>query len=102
IGIAKKLYFTVGIMATLIAIELEVLTFSINMLSSVRASVNAEALWSKAQKDALYRLLKYSRTHNEADYLKFKEFMKMPRDDRNTLVELTLPNPDMEYARQGF
>ena len=47
VSIAKKLYFTVGIMALLIALELVVLFFSINTLSSVRAYVGGEGLWSK-------------------------------------------------------
>src|SRR5689334_17018534 len=102
VSIAKKLYFTVGIMATLIAIELGTLIFSINTLSSVRAYVSGEGLWSKAQKDAMYQLLRYSRTHDEADYQKFKEFMKVSGGDHKTLVELNKPNPDMEIARQGF
>lgn len=102
VSIAKKLYFTVGIMATLIAIELGVLIFSINTLSAVRAYVSGEGLWSKAQKDAMYQLLKYSRSHNEADYEKFKDFMKVPRGDHKTLSELSKKNPDMNIARQGF
>jgi PAS domain S-box len=102
VSIARKLYFTVGIMATLIAIELGVLVFSINTLSSVRAYVNGEGLWSKAQKDAMYHLLQYSRRHDEADYLKFHEFMRVPRGDHKTLVELDKPNPNMDTARQGF
>jgi PAS domain S-box-containing protein len=102
VSIANKLYFTVGIMATLIVIELGVLVFSIQTLSSVRAYVSGEGLWSKAQKDAMYQLLKYSRSHDEADYLKFKEFMKVPLGDHKTLVELSKPNPDMKIARQGF
>src|ERR1044072_2560224 len=92
VSIAKKLYFTVGIMATLIVIELGVLVFSIHTLSSVRAYVNGEGLWSKAQKDAMYQLLKYSRSHNETDYQKFKEFMMVPLGDHKTLVELSKPN----------
>jgi PAS domain S-box-containing protein len=102
ISIAKKLYLTVGLMATLIAIELGALVFSIQTLSSVRAYVSGEGLWSKAQKDAMYQLLRYSRTHNEADYEKFKEFMKVPGGDHKTLVELAKENPDMNIARQGF
>jgi hypothetical protein len=89
-------------MATLIAIELGVLVFSINALSSVRAYVSGEGLWSKAQKDAMYQLLKYSRSHNEADYQKFKDFMKVPGGDHKTLVELDKEHPDMNIARQGF
>lgn len=102
VSIAKKLYFTVGIMATLIAIELGALIFSINTLSAVRAYVSGEGLWSKAQKDAMYQLLRYSRTHNEADYQKFKEFMKVSGGDHKTLVELNKAKPDMAVAREGF
>ena len=50
ISIKKKLYFIVGTMAVLIAIELITLWFAIHTLSSVRAFVGAEGLWSKAQK----------------------------------------------------
>lgn len=102
VSIAKKLYLTVGLMATLIAIELGALVFSINTLSSVRAYVSGEGLWSKAQKDAMYQLLRYSRTHHEADYQEFKVFMKVSAGDHKSLVELGKPNPNMEIARQGF
>jgi PAS domain S-box-containing protein len=102
VSIAKKLYLTVGLMATLIAFELGALIFSINTLSSVRAYVSGEGLWSKAQKDAMYQLLRYSRSHEEADYQRFKEFMNVPQGDHKTLVELSKKNPDMNVARQGF
>ena len=102
ISIAKKLYFTVGIMALLIVIELVVLFFSINTLSSVRAYVSGEGLWSKAQKDGLYQLFKYAHTHDEADYSKFRKFMRVNLGDHKTLIELSKPNPDFAIARQGF
>src|ERR1700761_9162113 len=88
ISIARKLYFTVGIMALLIAVELGVLIFSINTLSSVRAYVNGEGLWSKAQKDALYELLKYGHSRDEADYDRFLDFMKVNLGDHKTRMEL--------------
>jgi len=102
VSIAGKLYFTVGLMALLIAVELGVLVFSINTLSSVRAYVGGEGLWSKAQKDALYQLLKYARTHEEADYNKFTDFMKVSLGDRKTRLELSKDDPDLAVARQGF
>lgn len=102
IPISKKLYFTVGIMAALIVVELGALTFSINILSSVRAYVGGEGLWSKAQKDGMYQLLKYGRNHNEVDYLKFQEFMQVSLGDHQTLVELKKEKPDLNIARQGF
>jgi signal transduction histidine kinase len=104
ISIAKKLYFTVGIMALLIAVELVVLIFSINTLSSVRAYVGGEGLWSKSQKDALYQLLKYARTHNEADYAKFEGFMKVNQGDHKARMEMSKPSGDLNLsvAEQGF
>src|SRR5215467_3882807 len=103
VSIAKKLYFTVGIMALLIAIELGVLIFSINTLSSVRAYVGGEGLWSKAQKDGLYQLLKYARTHNEADYEKFKGFMKVNQGDHKARIELSKgPMANLDIVREGF
>src|SRR5580700_1520232 len=102
ISIAKKLYFTVGIMALLIAIELVVLFFSINTLSSVRAYVGGEGLWSKAQKDAMYQLLTYARTRDEDDYRKFTEYMKVPIGDHKTLIELNKPNFNLDAAKDGF
>ena len=56
VSIARKLYFTVGAMALLIGVELFVLLFSLNTLSSLRAYVGGEGLWSKAQKDAVFHL----------------------------------------------
>jgi PAS domain S-box-containing protein len=102
VSIARKLYFTVGIMAMLILVELAVLIFSIHTLSSVRAYVNGESLWSKGQKDAMSSLVKYARTHNEADYERFRAAMKVPMGDHKTLVELNKKEPDMDIARQGF
>jgi signal transduction histidine kinase len=102
ISIAKKLYFTVGIMALLIVIELFALFFSINTLSSVRAYVGGEGLWSKAQKDALYQLVQYARTHDEGDYRKFGEFMKVNLGDHKGRLELSKPHPDLAVVRQGF
>src|SRR3954471_22841699 len=88
ISIAKKLYFTVGIMALLIATELGTLMFSIRTLSAVRAYVGAEGLWSKAQKDAAYSLQKYARTHNENDFRDYRNFLKVPLGDRKDRLEL--------------
>ncbi|MES1161008.1 MAG: hybrid sensor histidine kinase/response regulator, partial [Bacteroidota bacterium] len=102
VSIAKKLYFTVGIMALLIAVELGVLVFSINTLSSVRAYVGGEGLWSKAQKDAIYQLMRYGITHEEADYLKFLEFMKVSGGDHKARVEMSKKDPDWNVIRKAL
>ena len=81
ISISKKLYFTIGIMALLIAIELGTLFFCISTLSSVRAYVGGEGLWSKGQKDALYNLVNYGNTRKEEYYVHFNNFMQIPLGD---------------------
>ncbi len=102
VSIAKKLYFIVGAMAVLIIVELITLWFAIHTLSSVRAFVGAEGLWSKAQKDAVYQLRKYNTTHDENDFRQFNKFMEVPLGDHKTRVELGKLDPDMNIARQGF
>jgi len=102
ITISRKLYFTVGIMALLVTIELCTLWFAVGTLSSVRAFVNGEGLWSKAQKDAVYTLFIYAHTGKEEDYQAFREFLKVPLGDNKTRLELQKPNPDLNVAREGF
>ena len=102
VSIAKKLYSVVGIMAILIAVELGTLYFAVKTLSSVRAFVGAEGLWSKSQKDAIYSLRKYYRNHKVEDEQAFYNFMKVPLSHHKTLVELLKKNPDLAIARQGL
>jgi len=102
ISITKKLYFVVGIMALLITIELFTLWFSLTTLSSVRAFVAGEGLWSKAQKDAVYNLQKYARTRQTSDYMEFLYFMNVPLGDHRALMEVTHKNPNIKSAQQGF
>lgn len=89
-------------MALLIAVELMTMLFAIHTLSSVRALVSAEGLWSKAEKDAVYNLQKYGASYDEADYLQYSKFLKVNLGDRKTRLELLKPEPDMTIAREGF
>lgn len=102
ITISMKLYFTVGIMALLVTIELCTLWFAVSTLSSVRSFVNGEGLWSKAQKDAVYSLVIYSHSHTEKDYDAFRGYLKVPLGDNKTRLELQKLHPDMRIAREGF
>jgi HAMP domain-containing protein len=102
IPIAHKLYFTVGTMALLIGVELFVLLFSLNTLSSLRAYVGGEGLWSKAQKDATFHLYKYGVSRTDKDYDFFEQFMRVPLGDAKTRRELLMDNRNMDAARDGF
>lgn len=102
ISIAKKLYFTVGIMALLIGLELFALFFSINTLSALRGYVGGEGLWSKGQKDAVYHLLLYGVNRQEVDYVKYKTYLEIPLNDGIARREMEKPVPDNAIIHQSF
>jgi hypothetical protein len=102
VSITKKLYVTVGAMGVLIALELFTLWFAMQTLSAVRAVVGAEGLWSKAQKDAIYYLGRYHRTHNEEDFANFERLMTVPKGDHIARVELMKEHGNLDMARMGF
>ncbi len=65
LSVSKKLYAVVGVMAVLIATELFTLLFAMDILSSIRSFVAGEGFWSKAQKNAIYRLNRYATTKDQ-------------------------------------
>lgn len=101
-SIAKKLYFTVGIMAFLIVVELCVLSFSLNTLSAIRAFVSGEGLWSKAQKEAFASLREYAESGSAADYQSYLDNLQVPIGDGIFREALEKPVPDFDQARQGL
>jgi two-component system, sensor histidine kinase len=102
ISVARKIYFVVGTMATLITCELFVLRVSMEKVSAVRAFVSAEALWSKSEKDALLELKSYQRTQDERNYQAFLAKLKVPEGDHLARLELLKPHPDLSVIRAGF
>lgn len=102
ISIAKKLYFTVGIMALLIGLELFALFFSVSTLSALRGYVGGEGLWSKGQKDAVYYLLLYGVNRQEADYIQYKKNLEIPLNDGVARREMMKPKPDRKLIHESF
>jgi len=74
----------------------------IHTLSSTRALVEAEGLWSKAEKDAVYSLTKYGYTHNEKDYQQYLKLLAVPMGDRKARLELMKPNFNYAIVSEGF
>jgi hypothetical protein len=89
-------------MALLIACELATLKFAMGILSAVRAFVGGEGLWSKAQKNAAFRLQRFAVTHNEEDFLAFLDYLKIPEGDHLARIELGKAHPNLEIVRKGF
>ena len=92
----------VTLFAGIIALQLIVAAASIELLSSVRAYVTGESLYSKGQKDAQIHLLDYALYHREEDYLRFLGALAVPLGDRVAREELQKADPDLALARRGF
>lgn len=70
--------------------------------SGVRAYVNGESLYSKAQKDAVFHLRNYLDSGAPADYLRFRERLSVPLGDREARIALDRDPPDLEAARRAL
>ncbi|MBL7558143.1 MAG: PAS domain S-box protein [Bdellovibrionaceae bacterium] len=90
-------------MALLIASEVLTLMFAMSTLSSVRAFVAGEGLWTKAQKDAIHRLYQYAFSGDPQQYENFKKNLIINDGDHRALIELSKGNEfDREIVRQGL
>ncbi|TMH62086.1 MAG: PAS domain S-box protein, partial [Betaproteobacteria bacterium] len=75
---------------------------SLNIVSAGRAYVGGESLWSKGQKEAVYRLSRYTQSRSEEDFGAFRTAIAVPLGDRRARLELEKPDPDLAVVREGF
>jgi diguanylate cyclase (GGDEF)-like protein len=75
---------------------------SLEVLSSVRAYVGGEGLWSKGQKDAIHFISLYSETGDEQFFDRFRKAIAIPLSDRAARYALEQPIPDLGAARDGL
>src|ERR1700681_3875100 len=75
---------------------------SLETLSSVRAYVGGEGIWSKSQKDAIHFISLYSQTGDEQFLDRFAAAVAVPLADRAGRYALEQRTPDLNAARDGF
>jgi diguanylate cyclase (GGDEF)-like protein len=75
---------------------------SLNILSSVRAYIGGESLWSKGQKEAIQFLDLYAVTGDAQDYRRYQSAIAVPLGDRIARRALEQTPPDIAAARDGF
>jgi len=92
----------VTVFVGIVALQVLVAAISIDLLSSVRAYVTGESLYSKGQKDAQIYLLDYAEYGREEDYQRFLHALAVPLGDRVAREELQKPHPDLAVAQRGF
>src|SRR4051794_39850233 len=77
----------VGIIGALLA----ALAAALSITNGVRAYVAGEGLWSKGQKDALYYLMRYARSHDPEHYVLYQRAIAIPLGDHAARLELEQP-----------
>ncbi len=75
---------------------------SMTILSSGRAYIEGESLWSKAHNESIYFLYRYSQTARQEDYDRSMAALAVPIGDQFARVELEKPNPNLDTVRAGM
>ncbi len=100
--VSKKLVIILWLFLVIVIGLLGLSYVTIENLSAARAYVGGEGLWSKAQKQAVYNLLRYSISHSDEDYQNYRLALLVPLGDSQARLELEKPVPDMDIVRNGF
>ncbi len=98
-NLAIGVYLSVILIAVL-GIGLTVL--ALEMQSAVRAYVIGEGFWSKAQKEAIYRLDRYASTGDPAELSQAREMLEVPLADLRARQAMEQQPPDRETAIREF
>jgi diguanylate cyclase (GGDEF)-like protein/PAS domain S-box-containing protein len=99
---APRLLRSVAPFTAIVLMQAFLAGVSIDMLSSVRAYVTGESLWSKGQKEAVYSLSLYAETGDEKFYRRFRSTIAVPLGDLIARKALEKSVPDTKAAYDGF
>lgn len=91
-----------SVFVMIVVLQLVLAALSIGILSTVRAYVAGESLYSKGQKDALLHLEAYVQSHNDTDYQLFLQALSVPEGDARARRAMQQDEPDLDAARAGF
>ena len=102
LSISIKLALIALTFATTIIGLSAVMAGALQLAAGARAFLGAEALWSKSQKDASYWLIRYLRTHDEADFARYGAAIAVPLGDHAAREAMEQPVPDEAAAARGL
>jgi diguanylate cyclase (GGDEF)-like protein len=85
-----------------VALQAAVAGFSLEVMSSVRAYVAGEAMWSRSQKNAVYFLNLYLHSGDASQFAQYQTSLAVPIGDEFARWALERDPVDVEIARIGF
>jgi hypothetical protein len=87
---------------TVVLLQAAIAGFSLEVMSSVRAYVAGEALWSRSQKNAVYFLNLYLHSGDASQFAQYQASLAVPIGDEFARWALERDPVDVEAARIGF
>ena len=101
--VARRAVFRfVSPILALLLVSLLAAVVSLELLSTIRAYVGGEGLYSKRQKAATYYLTKYSLSRSEADFQRYGAAIDVPLGDRRARLAMLQRPLDTRAAREGL
>ncbi len=85
-----------------VVLQAAIAGFSLEVMSSVRAYVAGEALWSRSQKNAVYFLNRYLHSGEASLFAQYQASLAVPIGDEFARWALERDPVDVEAARIGF
>jgi PAS domain S-box-containing protein len=101
-ALGRKLLVVVSLFVCIVVFVFLLGSLRSMILSSVRAYIQGEGYWSKAQKEAVISLMQYAASGSQADYQTYLNAVELPLGDKFARIELAKPSPDMDLVYQGF
>jgi PAS domain-containing protein len=92
----------IGPFIAIVSFQAALAFVSLEVLSSVRAYIAGEGLWTKGQKDAIYFLNLYAESGDPQFYDRYKIAVAVPLADRDARRALEQSPPDLAAAHRGF
>lgn len=85
-----------------VVLQAAIAGFSLEVMSSVRAYVAGEAMWSRSQKNAVYSLNLYLHSGDASQFAQYQASLAVPIGDEFARWALERDPVDVEAARIGF
>nr|WP_249795085.1 GGDEF domain-containing protein [Bradyrhizobium sp. Oc8] len=85
-----------------VVLQAAIAGFSLEVMSSVRAYVAGEAMWSRSQKNAVYFLNLYLHSGQASQFAQYQASLAVPIGDEYARWALERDPVDVELARIGF
>jgi len=97
-----RLRSAIVVFVLIVLLQVLVTGVTLAVMSSVRAYVAGESMYSKGQKDAQLHMRTWLLTREEGEYRRFVEALAIPEGDARARRALQRSRPDAEAARQGL